>query len=375
LRKAFFSVWAVIASIAFLQAANGLQTDLIGIRAGLAAFPDWSIGLMMAAYFVGYAGVPLTGRLVIGGLGHVITIVICVLAAAVVIVLHPLWVTPVVWTGLRFVSGFSLALVYVAYESWINDRVPNALRGRVFSIYMVTQMATMTVAQYLLTLGNPADAGLFVVAGVLFVLAAVPVVLARRAAPATVPPEPLSLLKLFKISPLGATSTALAGLAWATVFTFGPVYAAHVGLSLGGIGMFMALALVAAGVLLFPLGWLSDVFGRRPVLATMFGVGLVASLFGLWAVHRGANANFVAAAFIGACVFPLYGISVAHANDAVDQNTRVSAAAGLVLLFGLGSIFGPLLCGWTMSAMGPGGFFVVLAAAMATGTVAAARFR
>jgi len=146
LRVALLSVWAVIVSIAFLQAANGLQTDIIGLRAGLAHFPDWTIGLMMASYFVGYAGVPLAGRYVIGRHGHVLTIVICVLAAAAVIVIHPLLVTPLVWAGLRFISGFSLALVYVAYESWINDRVPNALRGRVFGIYMITQMATMTVA-------------------------------------------------------------------------------------------------------------------------------------------------------------------------------------------------------------------------------------
>jgi len=375
LRAAFLSVWAVILSVAFVQTANGLQTDLIGIRADLALFPAWTIGLMMSTYFIGYAAVPLTGRYVIGRIGHVRTIAVCATAAAAVIVTHPLLVTPAMWTGLRFISGFALSLVYVAFESWINDRVPNALRGRIFSIYIVSQMAALTLAQFLLTFGDPKAIGLFVLSGVLFVLAAVPVAVARHGAPATVPPVPLNFLKLFHVSPLGAIATVLAGLTWAVVFTFGPVYAQHAGLTLAGIGLFMAFAMAAGGILQFPLGWLSDVVGRRPVIVLMFVAGLGASLFGVWAVHRGVNANLAAAALTGGFVFPMYAISVAHVNDSIAPETRVAAAAGLVLLFGVGSFFGPLLCGWAMTAIGSAGYFALLSVTMAAGAVAAARYR
>ena len=358
-----------------MQTANGLQTDLIGIRADLALFPAWTIGLMMSTYFIGYAAVPLTGRYVIGRIGHVRTIAVCATAAAAVIVTHPLLVTPAMWTGLRFISGFALSLVYVAFESWINDRVPNALRGRIFSIYIVSQMAALTLAQFLLTFGDPKAIGLFVLSGVLFVLAAVPVAVARHGAPATVPPVPLNFLKLFHVSPLGAIATVLAGLTWAVVFTFGPVYAQHAGLTLAGIGLFMAFAMAAGGILQFPLGWLSDVVGRRPVIVLMFVAGLGASLFGVWAVHRGVNANLAAAALTGGFVFPMYAISVAHVNDSIAPETRVAAAAGLVLLFGVGSFFGPLLCGWAMTAIGSAGYFALLSVTMAAGAVAAARYR
>ena len=375
MRAAFLSVWAVILSVAFVQAANGLQTDLIGIRADLASFPAWTIGLMMATYYVGYAVVPQTGRYVIGRIGHVRTIAVCATAAAAVIVTHPFLVTPVVWTGLRLVSGFVLSLVYVSFESWINDRAPNALRGRIFSIYIVAQMIALTLAQYLLTLGDPKAIGLFVLSGVLFVLAAAPVAIARRGAPATLPPVPLNVLKLFHVSPLGAIATVLAGMTWSIVFTFGPVYAQHVGFALTGIGLFMGLSMAAGGLLQFPLGWLSDIVGRRPVIAGMFVAGLGASLFGIWAVHRGVNANLVAAVLTGGFVFPMYAISVAHINDTIAPETRVAAAAGLILLYGLGSLFGPLLCGWAMTAMGSAGYFALLSVTMAAGAGVAARYR
>jgi hypothetical protein len=61
----------------------------------------------------------------------------------------------------------------------------------------------------------------------------------------------------------------------------------------------------------------------------------------------------------------MYAISAAHTNDAVAPQNRVSAAAGLVLLFGLGSILGPLASGGAMSAMGGDGYYVVLAATLA----------
>jgi MFS family permease len=80
----------------------------------------------------------------------------------------------------------------------------------------------------------------------------------------------------------------------------------------------------------------------------------------------------IASALIGGFVFPLYGICVAHANDAAQPSQRVAVAAGLVLLFGLGSIAGPLLTGWAVSMFGTVAYFWVIAATMGSGVAAAA---
>ena len=358
-----------------MQTAHGLQTDLIGVRAGLEAFPAWTIGLLMAGYYVGYSISPFTGHFVIGRLGHVRTIAACVFVAGAIIVAHAFLVTPIAWAAFRFVSGFALALVYVSFESWINAQVGNALRGRVFGTYIIVQMITMTLAQYLLSLGNPRTAGPFVFSAVLFALAAVPVVLGRRNAPATAPPSPLNVFKLVRTAPLGALAASLSGMSWAIIGTMGPVYAQRVGFDLKGIALWMGLAMAAGGVSQFPFGWLSDVFGRRKTIAAIFVLGLAASFAGFWAVGQGATANLIVAAFAGFCVFPLYATSAAHINDSIAQEARVAAASGLILFNGLGSICGALLCGWAMTAMGPFGFYVALAATMTigmAGTVATA---
>jgi hypothetical protein len=82
--------------------------------------------------------------------------------------------------------------------------------------------------------------------------------------------------------------------------------------------------------------------------------------------------QYVPFALIGALVLPLYGLGVAHTNDHVAPQMRVAAAAGLVLLFGLGSIAGPLAVGSAITTLGAGGFFVVLAAVMGLSVAACA---
>lgn len=68
-------------------------------------------------------------------------------------------------------------------------------------------------------------------------------------------------------------------------------------------------------------------------------------------------------------------IAAAHTNDSVVPGSRVPAAAGLVLLFGLGSIVGPLATGWAIMAMGLFGYFAVLAASTFASVAAAVATR
>ena len=372
MRAAVASVWAVIVTIAFVQLANGLQTSLLGVRAGIEAFPAWAIGLIMACYYLGYSVAPLTSRRIIGRIGHVLTMTVGAALAALVIVMHAYLVTPVGWAILRAISGFSLSSLYVGAESWIHDRVENANRGRVFSIYIIAQMIGMTGSQLLLSAGNPASVFPFVLAGSLFAISCFPVLYARSSAPDHAPPEPFGLGKLFSVAPLGVLATVLAGVSWSIVFTFGPVYAQRHGFSLYQVSLFMAVAMIGGGITQFPMGWLSDAMGRRRTIALMSVGGLAVSLFGLKASGDGFVAQCVASFLVGAFIFPVYAISAAHTNDAITPQNRVSAAAGLVLLFGVGSIFGPLLSGTLMSVIGTEGYYVVLAATLAASLAAAA---
>jgi MFS family permease len=360
---ALTATWAVILAAGILQTANGVQTDLLGVRAGLAAFPTWSIGVMMAGYYVGFSMGPILSPRIIRHLGHTRAMAMGVAIAAAVIVLHGSFVNWITWTLLRAFCGFFLSMSYVACESFINDRAESHARGRVFSIYMVMQMAGMTVAQGLFLVADPATLTPFMLCAGVFLLSAAPLkfVIPGRDAP---PPEPFSLVRLFRLSPLGFVATILAGTSWSVLFTFGPVYAQRKGFDLAGISLFMSLAMASGAVLQFPLGWLSDRIGRWPTIVILSGIATASALFGAWA--NGHASIFIdgAAVLTGGFVFPLYGLSAAHTNDTVQPASRVAASAGLILLFGLGSIVGPLAAGGALALFGPIGFFALLSAVM-----------
>jgi MFS family permease len=372
MRTALRSVWLVIVAAGLVQTANGLQTDLLGLRAGLETFPAWALGVIMACYYIGYSAGPLASHTIVARFGHIATIIAFTFVGALIILLHGLEVTVVAWSILRVVSGFALAIVFIGYESWINERAENRVRGRVFSLYLVSQMVGLTLAQVLLNAGDPRALTLFAISAAVFVLGAIPIWFAQGKAPAKAPPVPFNIVALTRLSPMGAAATALSGVSWAIVFTFGPVYAQRAGFSISQISLYMGVAMVGGALMQFPLGWLSDAIGRRATIFAMSLGGVAASLLGLYAHAMPPLYQYVPFALIGALVLPLYGLGVAHTNDHVAPQMRVAAAAGLVLLFGLGSIAGPLAVGSAITTLGAGGFFVVLAAVMGLSVAACA---
>jgi len=372
MRTALKSVWLVILTAGIVQTGNALQTDLLGIRAGLELFPAWALGVIMACYYVGYSAGPLASHSIVARFGHIATIIVFTLIAGLVIFLHGLDVTVVAWSVLRIVSGFALAIVFVGYESWINERAENRVRGRVFSLYLVSQMTGMTLAQALLNVSDPKSLGLFELSAILFAAGSIPIWFARNKAPAKAPPVPFNILALMRLSPMGAVATVLSGVSWSIVFTFGPAYAQRAGFSISEISIYMGVAMVGGAVMQFPLGWLSDAIGRRATIFFMSLGGMAASVFAFCTHTMPHLYQYAPFALIGALVLPLYGLGAAHTNDHVEQRHRIAAAAGLVLLFGLGSIFGPLIVGSAITELGAGGFFIVLASVMGLSVAACA---
>ena len=53
-------------------------------------------------------------------------------------------------------------------------------------------------------------------------------------------------------------------------------------------------------------------------------------------------------------------IILAYVNDNITKEKLVAAGSGLNIIFGLGAIFGPVLCSSTMQLLGANGFFVYI---------------
>ncbi len=65
----------------------------------------------------------------------------------------------------------------------------------------------------------------------------------------------------------------------------------------------------------------------------------------------------------GALAYVLYSLAVAHANDHASQEDFVKVSGGLLLLYGFGTMIGPIIGGALMDRMRPESLFLATALA------------
>lgn len=111
-----------------------------------------------------------------------------------------------------------------------------------------------------------------------------------------------------------------------------------------------------------PVGFLSDRMDRRKVLVGVAATALAADVVFVFFAPQGELANLVLAGVFGGAVFSMYPVIIAHANDHADGN-YIRISGGLLLVYGLGAIAGPLIAGWAMSGLGVRGLFMTTAGA------------
>ena len=355
------SAWALLLGIGLLMVGNGMQGTLLGIRGEIEGFSTLEMSIVMSAYFAGFLGGSQMAPGMIRRVGHVRVFAALASLISAVMILYPTFAEVWLWTLGRVLIGFCFSAVYVTAESWLNNAATNENRGQALSLYMIVQTAGIVVAQGLLLTGDPSGYVLFVIPSILVSIAVTPILLSISPTPSFASTKPMSLKSLFRVSPLGCVGMFLLGGVFSAQFGMASVYGAKAGLSVAQISMFVAMFFIGSMVLQYPIGWTSDRMDRRLLVIAVSGVGAVGSLLGMLLGH-----NFmillVSAFVVGGMSNPLYSLLIAHTNDFLKHDDMASASGGLIFINGLGAISGPIITGYMMDAVGPGGFYLFTAA-------------
>ena len=360
-RNVVTPVMPLFAGLALLMIGNGLLSSLLGIRSDLEGFNTVVIGVVMSMYYVGFLVGSLTVPRWLMTVGHIRVFAGLTSLVAASALSYSLLIEPIAWGILRFVVGLCMSGLYVTIESWLNQRATNETRGRLLSVYMLVVTFGLGLGQLLLGLGDPAGFTLFILVGILVSLAVVPVAMIRIPTPSDIIPVELSLRSLVATAPLGVLAVLVAGAAGGAVLGIGAVYATQIGMTPGQVGVFMAFSILGGAVTQYPLGRLSDRIPRRRVI---LGVAVAATAAGIAGavVDPGSAWQFVVVAVYGGLAFPLYALAVSHVNDVMPENQLVAVAAGIVFVFGVGSVLGPIVVSVLMAVLGSAGYFWGLAA-------------
>ncbi len=357
------SVFFLLLGAGILVIGNSLLGIVLPVRLGYEHIPEFQSGMVMSAYYLGFVLGSAGIQALIRRAGHIRAFAALAAVLTAAAMLHALVFDIWVWAALRILAGFCMAGLFAIIESWLNVKSSNENRGQILSIYVVTIYAASFGGQFLVNLGTAEGTALYCVVGLAVVLSLVPVVLTRVVGPEIDKIKAMSLMALYRASPLGAVVTCGAGLLSGAFYALGAIYANALGLSVFEVSLFMGAPIFGGLALQYPIGWLSDRYDRRTVLLGVLAGALFASAAVLLiAMKQGPFAGTLAAVFVfGGCLAAIYPIAVSQIYDYIDRSEMVGASGGLLLIWSIGAVAGPLIASAVMGWFGPGAFFLYLA--------------
>jgi len=365
--------WALFTGYFVLIIAHGFQGNLLGVRSVIEEFSFLATGTMMSGYFVGYfTGANVVPKLV-GKVGHIRVFAAFASMASLSILIHAVFINPIIWIFARFITGFSLVGIFIVMESWLNDRANNRTRGQLLSIYMFITLIGISLGTLLLNFSSPEKYEPFILVSLLLSAALVPILLTKRKAPKFKKLGFIDVKGLYKTSPLGTVSMFCTGVIHSALFSLGAVYAASMNFTIFEISLLLFVVTVSGGVFQWPIGYYSDKSDRRVIIifctffAALFcSLAIFSSGTSLENMYLASGLGmdkimfFIYVGLYAGMAIPLFTLNLAYINDYIPKEKFVAAGGGMQIIFGMGAMTGPLLCSLIMNKFGTNGFFMHL---------------
>lgn len=352
------AVASIILSMSLLAIGNGLLFAYVPVRLAHEGLPPfWAGAILTALSAGGMVGCLLAGPMVrrIGHARAFFALVSMLLASNVLVALDT---EPLPWMAYRSLYGFAINGLFIVAQSWMNDAVGNAVRGRVMAAFYIAYIAGLGLGSLISGFVPIATPAAPLIAVGFAVLSMIPVALARPKQPP--PPEAASIAfaKAWRISPVGVAGMLASGGLSMMVAGFTPIHATASGFSQSDVSIL--LVSMQLGTILFqlPFGWLSDNTDRRYVL---IAVAALVALFGILAFQtQEAPFLLIVAIFViwSGVTESIYSISSAHANDRAEPDDLVALASTMLFSWSLAGFVTPgiatLLTAWagTQAFMG-----------------------
>ena len=347
----------VLLGIILIEAALGITGALIGIQLADRGVSASLIGFVFSAYNVGFLLGTLTCERIINSVGHIRAFGVFAVSASIATLLFALTTDVYAWILFKGLSGYALAGGFIVIESWLNDKASELNRGRLFAVYMVVTWGAGGLSPLTLNIAPVEGDFLFKICTILMAAAMIPLALTKIGNPEIGHKQSFGIRQLIQASPTGVACCFASGLFTGSLYSLLPAYTEALGFGARELSILIAVGTVAALIIQFPVGYVADHYGRRPVI---IGANALAGALAL-AIAMAPSLSFTGllALFFAMTMFqsPLYALGVGQTNDYVDRKDFVRAAAGLLFVWGVGASVGPTLVGLVMDAIGEAGLF------------------
>ena len=345
LKTYILPISSLFLSITFLAIGYGIMITYIGVYLKQAGVSSFSIGLINSAFFLGAIASSIFSQKIISTIGHIRSFASFAALMVIAFLLHSVYLNEFFWGFLRLISGFSFYALLIIVESWLNEKSSNSQRGQILAIYTIIFYLSTALGQLFLTIQKDSKFFVFTVGSVLVLFSLITIAMTKIKEPILKPFEQYSFPKLYSIVPLALTGSFIGGFFVGSFFTMLPLTILHKFDSTTILSIFMSLTLIGGLVSQWPIGKLSDKYGRRKLIAFCgFFTAFVSLLFII--VPELNSYYYILALLLGVTIFAIYPLSLARANDVLDENKdMVEISRALLFAYGAGSFIAPIILG------------------------------
>lgn len=358
LMRSLLPITTLFFAISMLSIGFGLLMSLVGIQMKDAGLSDTISGIVNALFFAGAITSTFINNKLISSVGHIRSFGAFAAIATIAFLGFSLFYSEILWGFLRFLSGYAYFGLIMVIESWLNEKNTNETRGSMMAVYSFVFFISAMIGQNLLNL-SILPSQLIILGSVFVLISLIAVAVTKIKEPNVTPLERYNLPKIATLAPLATVISLLAGILANGFIAMFPILLAGEGYENAQIASFLTVAMLGGLFAQFPVGRLSDRYGRKPIIVGVcFYLALVTGAF--FQIGLQNEFSYVLAFLLGAGLFVLYPLSASRANDVIDEaQDTVEIGRTLLLVYGIGSCCSPLLIGFLMETYGSLFVFVI----------------
>lgn len=260
------------------------------------------------------------------------------------------------WFPLRIVFHGATTMLFILSEFWINAAAPPRRRGLVLGIYATVLALGFANGPLLFSLLGSDGPLPFAVGALIILVAAVPILFARRESPTIDEKPELHFMRYVFLVPTATAAVFVFGAVEVGGLSLFPIYATRTGFTESQAALLLTVMGVGNFLFQIPLGMLSDhMKDRRRLLSIMACVGLLGAA-SLPLLSENWLLMAIVLLFWGGCVSGLYTVGLSHLGSRLTGADLAAANAAFVFSYAVGTVAGPQVIGAAMDIAGLDGF-------------------
>ncbi|WP_077702741.1 MFS transporter [Virgibacillus dokdonensis] len=356
-----FSQGMLLPLISIILEQNGVASSINGLHAtGL------YIGVLIASPFMEkpmrkFGFKPM---IFVGGLLVILSLAI-----------FPVWESLWFWFILRLIIGIGDQMLHFGTQTWITATATAETRGRSIALYGLSFGAGFAIGPLMTRLLSIHQSVPFLASAALSFTVWLLLFFLRNQWPeqSVDPVYPTSSMQRFKQTFKIAWIAMLPGFGYgfleASLHSIFPIYGLRIGHDVHTLSLIIPCFAAGSLITQFPLGALSDKFGRRSVLITVLSLGSLCFLFTA-ILESSALALFILFTLAGMCVGSLFSLGISYMTDLLAGNLLPAGNLMVGIMFSVGSISGPFIGGYFIDVFERVSFFYFISFILMLITVA-----